>query len=155
MGRKKVVTDHTGREFGSITKMCDFWGVTPRLYSDRLKRNFTQSQALGAEKKPRKLGDTVEDIAEKYGLTIEQVKIGTQSGLSITEMRKVDTDKIVYNHEGNPFKSFNSMCKSYKTSMPTVKYRMKNGWTLEEALLGVKLNNDITENTSETEENKG
>ena len=36
MGRKKVVTDNNGREFGSITKMCDFWGVTHRLIIDML-----------------------------------------------------------------------------------------------------------------------
>lgn len=138
MGKKTPIIDPNDNKFESITDMCAYYSISSRLYADRLKRGFTQRQALGIDKKPRKIGETFEEIAEKYGLDLEVVKVGTQLGLKISDMRKLDITRVARDHNNTPYRSFNSMCRHYNASPTTVKYRLSRGWTLGESLTGIK-----------------
>lgn len=42
----KPATDHTGRDFKSISAMCAAWGIAPDLYCHRLKHGMSVEQAL-------------------------------------------------------------------------------------------------------------
>ena len=40
--------DHEGREFDSITAMCEFWQISRKLYMERIRQGWTVKRALTA-----------------------------------------------------------------------------------------------------------
>ena len=46
------------------------------------------------------------------------------------------SNKVIYDHKGNKFKSEKEMCKYWNISYCTYKDRKRRGWTLEECQKG-------------------
>lgn len=44
----KPATDHTGREFRSVSAMCAAWGIAPDVYCSRLRRGMNVKEALSS-----------------------------------------------------------------------------------------------------------
>ena len=44
-------TDHTGRHFPSMRAMCEHWGPFYTTYKTRMKRGWTQEEALTGQRK--------------------------------------------------------------------------------------------------------
>lgn len=136
MGKKKDIIDHLNNKYGSITEMCEHYGITTRLYYDRINRGYNLGQALGQEKKPRKFSHTKEELMEKLELTEEEAEISIELKLGIPDMRRLHNGRLFVDHKNQIFKSFLEMCNCYKVSTQTVKKRMKEGWDLGQALEG-------------------
>lgn len=43
---EKSVTNHEGKEFASITEMCEFHGIGRRVYMQRIRRGWSKEKAL-------------------------------------------------------------------------------------------------------------
>lgn len=134
MGKTKAVKDHLGTEYNSITEMCRHYGISNRLFSDRLCRGFSLKEALGEEKHARTQNIPIGELCKKYGISEEIYKIGIEMGLTPRDMRKLDITIICRDHNNKPYKSFNAMCKAFGKSTATVRNRLKLGWSLEDAL---------------------
>lgn len=134
MGKKKSVTDHLGMEYDSITELCNHYGISTRLYYDRLSRGFSQKQALGLEEKKKKKLYTKEELLYLYNLTDKQIDLALNTGLSGQQIRLLSLGRLSIDHEGNIYNSFNDMCKAWNKNTSTVKSRLKRGFSLTEAL---------------------
>lgn len=44
--RLESVFDHTGREFATLKEMCNFWGIRPGTYLERIRSGWPQEKAL-------------------------------------------------------------------------------------------------------------
>lgn len=42
----KIVSDHLGKTFNSVTQMCDFYGIQESTYYKRLKRGYSLKDTL-------------------------------------------------------------------------------------------------------------
>ena len=107
---KNKVYDHLGNEFNSIESMCSFWNIPSGTYRMRIKRGWSQEEALTGKKD----------------------KVYNHLG------NKFNSNKV-YDHLGNEFNSIKSMCKYWNIAADsTYRTRIKRGWTIEEALTGNK-----------------
>lgn len=134
MGKKKSVTDHLGIGYNSITELCNHYGISTRLYYDRLSRGFSQKQALGLEEKKKQRLYTKEELIQLYNLTDEQIDLALTLGLSGQQVRLLSLGRLSIDHKGNIYNSFNDMCKAWNKNTSTVKSRLKRGLSLSEAL---------------------
>lgn len=134
MGKKVEAVDHLGNKFDSITDMCNHYGVSTRLYYDRLSRKYTQQQALGIEEKQRKKLYTKEELIKIYNLTDEQSEIAIILSLNGHQIKLLASNKLSIDHTGTPHDSFSNMCKAWGKNTSTVRSRLKRGISLSEAL---------------------
>lgn len=100
----KLVKDHTGRMFPSVTEMCEAWKVPVVTYHQRLRRGCTVRQAL-----------TGEGIAPPRG-------------------RREESCGPAVDHLGNVFSSTIEMCEHYRVPYSVFKGRRRLKWNIEDAL---------------------
>lgn len=84
MTKEKIKSnDHTGREFVSITKMCQFWEISEQLYRSRLKAGWSVEKALTTPKS--KYEKCFKTNHEKYrGMDINFIAYIFKSGYGIS-----------------------------------------------------------------------
>ena len=150
MGRERRVTDHLGKEYNSVTAMCDHWGISQRLYYDRLNRNFSQEEALSGIRQRKNKYDP-EEVARIHGLPEDIVRQGLELNLSIREIKRLAEGKLYLDHLNRHYNSFNSMCRAWGKNATTVKHRLSQNWTLAEAL-EKKSRKDTDDNTEDIKE---
>ncbi len=51
-------------------------------------------------------------------------------------------EETYIDHLGNKYGSLREMCKAYKITIPVFRSRMRHGWTLEEALMSVRVSDE-------------
>lgn len=103
----KVVYDHLGKRFESITAKCEYWGIPRITYLRRIKYGFTEEEAL-----------TISTDAHAYAKS----------------KKKVDKNSVV-DHLGNVFPSITAKCEYWGIPRVTYLRRLhKYGYTEEEAL---------------------
>ena len=91
----KECIDHTGRKFGSIKEMCEYWGVDVSTFSDRVTKNRPLSECLsantlensgGAKRCSDHLGntyDSIKEMCEAWGTEYALYMSRRHRGLSI------------------------------------------------------------------------
>lgn len=98
-GNALACVDHTGRGFVSIAEMCVTWGVSSKLYRRRVRKGWSQKDALtqpsGTVLKPKekKIVDpftgerfaTTGELARKYGMVWATVYRRMRCGLSLKD----------------------------------------------------------------------
>lgn len=58
----KTIQDHTGKEFSSITALCEYYGIERKTYCQRIKRGWSVEDALTLPVRPSPLKS---DLSEK------------------------------------------------------------------------------------------
>ena len=164
----KKITDCLGEEFDSIADMCKEYGITYSAFKSRKARGWTLKEILmGKENsiKPNSkeccdhLGNCYPSASEmcrvynisyeiyrsrkKLGWTVEEIINGKRQNSRIKEQR---------DHLGNVYKSESSMCKKYGVNRNTYRQRIKNGWTVEEALTNRRVEPVVKQNQSKNVE---
>lgn len=150
-GKKKStpVTDHTGKTYPDLNDMCAEYAVRPDIYQLRIKRGWTIEEALTGVKKDSITVDHLGNIytSQKEMCTSYGIKVGTfreriRNGWTVEEALTVDIGKSkvndVFDHLGNAYSTIKDMCDFYGVKLSTYRSRLKNGYTLEEALTGKK-----------------
>lgn len=60
--KKNPIKDHTGKEFSSITALCEYYGIERKTYCQRIKRGWSVEDALTVSVRPSPLKS---DLSEK------------------------------------------------------------------------------------------
>ena len=145
----EIAIDHLGNEFRSHAEMCEHWGLQYQTYKNRIANGWSLKDALetpvGLGKRKSFLVDhkgnkfyTQEDLCKYWNIPITTFKSRIERGWDLKralETPKMQvTEKITTDHLGNRFNSYDEMCKYWNKQKQTVVNRLKNGWTLKEAL---------------------
>lgn len=80
-------------------------------------------------------------MAKEYGVTqtsiLNHMKGGKTPAEALKHILGSETSiKKVSDHLGNSFSSQSKMMEYWKVNYPTFRYRIRQGWSLEEALTG-------------------
>lgn len=151
----KLVKDHLGNEYHSINEMCRSYKISSQCYRSRLKSGWSQEEALtgnhefyGRSKKCKDhLGNeykNIKQMCEAWGITVKAFE-GRRRRMwtleeTLTNSREYvsPTAKPCVDHLGEHYPNILSMCKKWGVTKAAYSWRIKSGWTLEEALTGDK-----------------
>lgn len=147
---RKTCSDHTGRVFPTIKDMCEYWGIPRSTYNSRLRNGWTIEEALTDTGQCKRFIPCTDHTGRKFpslnamcrawyvtsktynerrerGWTLEEALTGTgpyRAGTPCSD------------HAGREYTSITAMCDHWGISSSALSNRLRNGWTLEEALTG-------------------
>lgn len=140
INNKRECVDHLGNKFKSETALLQHYNVAKTVYHRQLKNGIPLKDILTNHSRKNKVTDhngkvfnTLYEMLEYHEVTESVYRYSIKNGeplsvaLSKTKRRAID-------HQGNQFKDFKTMCEHWNISVNSVKKRMNNGWSLEQAL---------------------
>ena len=143
---------YEGKEYVSLSELCDSLGVSYLVISKRVRRGFTIKQALDKNfiskygydlnnKSVRYKGvnyPNLKVLAKKYNLTLTELSVRLETGYSLdyalTKYKKVKSIRF----RGREYKNQTELAKAFNVPLQMLRDRLKHGWSLEQAL-GVEL----------------
>lgn len=152
---KHCVYDHKGIAYESIRQMCEAYGKACTTIQNRLNNGWSLEDALETDINARygavetlrvdHLGNRFRsnvELCKAYGINRHTLKQRLCYGWTLERAlttpadygNRVSLDNSVIDHKGIVHRTFKDMCKMYNRPIATVRDRLKNGWTLEEAL---------------------
>ena len=148
MGKCKECVDHKGNKFKSINEMCRFWHISDKTYRDRIKSGWSLEDTLETPIRTNKVFDHLDncfsnekDMCEFWNITLAGYKSRIKRGWNIKKALEtpLNSDGVTCNikcedHLGNKFKSKSEMYKYWDKNDTIVRHRLKNGWSLKDAL---------------------
>lgn len=144
---KEKITDLEGNGFLSLKAMCENKGIS---YSTFLR--WTKEQGLSIEQALKRAERSKEKISDGFGNEFSSVKEMCafhginrstfdnrvkRQGWSVEKALSAnvkDPKKKIADHLGNEFPSLPELCRYYGVNEGLVKYRLQNGWSMEETL---------------------
>lgn len=151
-GKKKSepVTDHKGVSYPDIEEMCIEYGVKKSNYMSRISKGWTVEEALTGVKKDSVVYDHLgnmflsqKEMCENYGIKLGTFRVRMKNGFTLEEALttaigdpRKSHGKTVSDHLGNTYPSIREMCIAYEVNDSTYQCRIRNGYTVEEALTG-------------------
>ena len=152
-GKNKAVpvTDHKGITYHDVEEMCLEYGISKDTYQHRINRGWTTEEALTGVKQGTLISDHLgnlyrsqTEMCNSYGIKLCTFRARLRSGFTLEaaltedlgESRKKGT--AVVDHLGNSYDSIKAMCEAYAVKTSTYQCRIRNGYTTEEALTGVR-----------------
>lgn len=149
MGAKSI-KDHTGVKFNSVKEMCEHWGVSYNLFTNRIHNGWDMQKALTYEKVSTnkkmcvdhtgKVFLSMREMCKYYdkkpGLVGNRIRAGWSLEESLTvPVGTPGKHRECIDHTGKVFYSFTEMCEYYGTKPGIVNNRLRAGWSLEESLV--------------------
>ena len=144
--------DHKDNEFPSVKAMCEYYGVVDVTFYARLKRGCTLEQALTGSGLKHSAPSACKDhkgnefpsakaMCKYYGVSepvyYGRLKRGCTLEQALTGSAPSPTAPIICkDHKDNEFPSVRAMCKYYGINDSVYYARLKQGYTLEQALTG-------------------
>lgn len=135
--------DHTGMEFKSQSKMCEYWGINSATFSDRMKAGHTLEKALttplrnfSCKDHTGKVFKSKTKMCEYWGIYDDLFDIRMKTGYTLEEAL---TTPIRDRHScedplGNKFKTKNDMCEYWGVSYKNFIQRISRGCNLARSL---------------------
>ena len=151
------VHDWAGNKFSSKKEMCKHYGISLHEFNRRIQNGWDLKSALTTEQKDNHCEDhlgnkfnSIEEMCRNYNIDSSAFSGRIARGWSLKDALTVPVNKQekigCEDHLGNKFKNQNDMCRAYKVSTATFINRRRNGWTLKEALTGVRdTSNKVTD----------
>ena len=158
VGSCNVVTDPFGKTHRTLQKMLEFYDIPKSSYFGYIVTGRTLNDLLLDKMNSRvqkfkrgrssctvvdhlgKVYESVSDMCRHYKINIGALKGRLLAGWSLEKaltspVKDVNTEaRKSEDHLGNRYNSIASMCKSYGLNTDTYEYRIKEGWTVEQAL---------------------
>lgn len=142
---KNKVQDHLGNEYSSISDMCRAYGTNCAAYTARRKKGLSCEEALVSSLHAVKDYKGVEyrsihDMCSAYGVTEDAYYSRIKRGWSLKDALTRELSEVGLrcpkqtDHLGNEYSSISEMCKAYGIMDETYRYRIKHGFSVEEAL---------------------
>lgn len=145
----KKCKDHLGNEFNSIKEMCEYHNADIKIYHARKAMGWALKDILtvpvnSVEKCKDHLGNEFDCQSlmcdywkVPYKLFESRIRKGwtLEEALTIKRGERNDRFNPCEDHLGNKFKCWTEMCDYWNMDYSTFKYRIKNGWKVQEALL--------------------
>lgn len=150
--------DHLGVRYNSETEMCHEYNIDYELYRCRKRLGWSFEEIISGKKKNARVKEQVDYLGNIYssetamcnahnvnrntyrvriahGWTKKEALTGQRERGGLSDL---EPKKTTYDHLGNPFRSKHDMCAAYGINVSTFKSRVQSGYSLEEALTGVK-----------------
>lgn len=135
MAVKIKIKDFNNTEFDSVADMCRHYGISINLYYTRLKRGYSQKEALTLPLGKRKHEYSIDELQKIKGIKdVHKLAYGLGNGMSISEIKRWDNGKGCFDHNNNYYINFESMCRAYGKYSNKVRSRLRFGWSLKDAL---------------------
>ena len=147
---ERKVTDHEGNVFDTVDAMCRHWKIPTDTYYHRIKREWSQKDALSTQVGEKRSVRAIDHEGNSYpsieamcnhweiphSTYINRLNRGwtSKDALTIPKGAKNTNFKQVVDHEGREFVSIGSMCKYWNISRRTYSKRIEYGWAIKDAL---------------------
>lgn len=147
-GTPKPCTDHVGNKFPSIAAMCEHWGADSYICRSRINSGWSIEKALTTPDNLRACVDHLGNefhskaaMCKHYNIDRTTYNGRIANGWSVEEALTGNREgkcgpKPYTDHKGNEFPSIAEMCRAWDVGYDTYTRRVRNGYTLEEALTG-------------------
>ena len=146
-------TDHTGHTFESHKDMLNAWGITNSQYDGRIRHGWSLKDALTTPNKGHGEIACEDHLGNKFSSTLEMCSFWNikrtaygerlrrgwtkEEALTGNREEKPKENKF-FDHLGNGFPNMESMAKHWGINRTTYRQRITHGWSVEEALTGIK-----------------
>ena len=140
-----ICYDHLGNKFKNKKEMCEHYGISYVSLHRRISSGMSLGEAL--EKRCIVKGccdhlgnrfSSKNEMCKHYGIKLSTLKYRLNSGMSLKDALTTEVDTFYSvgccDHLGNKFQSQTKMCEHYGIERRTFEYRIKNGWSLKDAL---------------------
>lgn len=148
MSKNIECEDHDGNKFNSISEMCIYYNIRVPTYLSRLKQGMSVKEALTKPTNRESIIDfrgkqfkTMTEMCHYYNKSCDTVKCRLahqwtlkEALLIPIESKRVSRDFSCEDHLGKKYTSKSEMCRKYEISKSLFDYRIKHGWSLEDAL---------------------
>lgn len=144
----KTITDHKGNTFPSVKEMIKYWNISRTAYESRIKRGWSLKDVLTTPVKSNlkvitdhennKFSSTTE-MCRYWGVKTKSYDKRIRSGWTKKDaltkpVNSKNSAKSIIDHEGNNFFSIEKMCQHWGVTRSAYDHRIKNGWSLKDAL---------------------
>lgn len=149
------IVDHLGKEYKTEKEMFTAWGITRNAYAHRRDLGWSLKDILTTPVRSVRSKDNWVDfngkafpsltaMCKEYGVSRESVTLYMKEGMSPGDaikglLSRRNSKTKVKDHLGNEFSSYTKMFEYWGVFGSTFRYRMENGWSLEEALTSKNL----------------
>lgn len=159
-GNSRTITDHTGKTWPSVSKMCEHWGIKRSAYNARIKTGwsiknalttptaaFAATQSIWQDHKGNSYA-SLKDLCSAYGIARHTFytrinKLGWTLERTLTEPMVIAGDEI-QDPFGNTFPTNRDMYNYYNVPESLYKHRtQKIGLSPKEALTRLAKNKTI------------
>lgn len=135
--------DNNGIPYNTKVEMCRAHGITTAQYNYRIKRGYSQAEALsktisyhtGACDFKGNYFTNRKEMAQAYNVAYATFNARLKAGYSLEAALTGNTngEKVnytVYDHTGRGFASEQEMCSAWNVKYSTYKYRVNEGWPM-------------------------
>ena len=143
-GKSVATEDHLGHKFQQQNDMARCWGHTWDTVKRRLDSNWTLKKALETPSNTRMnpvhdqngtmIGYGTQQQARNAGIGPQQLNRKLQAGVPAIDLHKNRTMTESIDHLGHVFEQKKAMCDYYDITVGAFSSRIKQHWSLEEAL---------------------
>ncbi len=150
----KPCEDHIGNHFVSEAEMAKHYGIPYNTLRDRIRRGYSVEEALTTPvvdinyASPKSSTDhkgnvfvSEKEMCRHYGIDRSTFKQRRLRGMSLEDALTMPASTPVHipakkctDHLGNSFDSIKAMCRHYGVNNTTYRVRLRNGWSVEDAL---------------------
>ena len=149
-------TDHRGKEYESMEKMCEAYSVEVETFKKRIQDGFTKEKALTYVNPDTTVTDhngteysSRLEMCKAYNIDYSTFRERLEAGMTL---RAALTCPVAYHerffvkdHEGNVFHNISEMCQHWGISRNVYDTRKKKGWTIQKILTTpINYKNDVT-----------
>lgn len=134
-----------GKVYENLSALASAFNLSPNTLRARIsKQGLTYEQAVGLKERPKEIKYTVcglgfesmREVSEHFGVLRETLHMRWNKGLRDDDLvRTENSAEKSITVEGTAFKSIAEACRFYDKPYATVKSRLDNGWTPEQAFL--------------------
>ena len=149
------IVDHLGKEYKTEKEMFTAWSITRNAYAHRRDLGWSLEDILTTPVRSVRSKDNWVDfngkafpsltaMCKEYGVSRESITLYMKEGMSPGDaikgmLSRRNSRSNVTDHLGNEFSSYTKMLEHWGVYGSTFRYRMENGWSLEEALTSKNL----------------
>ena len=151
---RKLPINFKGKKYNNLNSIALDYNVPVKRLESRLRWGWTLDEATSLQKgilkdsKYTKMtnNESIPILAKKYGIKLSKVYGRLSSGWSLEESLEIKDRLMVsggaiqYKVDGKTFLSRERLAKFYNITIGALRYRLDNGWTIEEAV-GLKKRN--------------
>ena len=144
--RKGIPIRYDGKEYSSKSELARAYGTNIKAFSSRLKKGWTMDEALGVVK--HRNGKLIRydgkeyasraELARAYGIHIKTFSSRLREGWTMDEalgvVQRQHGRSIPIRYDGKEYASRAELARDYGIKITTFSYRLKEGWTMDEAL---------------------
>ena len=136
-----------GKEFTSIKKACEHYGISDILYHSRKRQGWSLEEIFGIEKRDRPTGHgtkvivgdllfpSISKAAKHFGIRAGCVNQRLIAGWTILEALELEPRQPCFNSvKINGFSSISEAARATGINSSTISWRIRNGWTPEHAV---------------------